>query len=216
MRFMRGSKVEVLGNREVPSGAWRKAEILLGNGHYYRVKYDQPLSDSDDAIVERVSRKVIRPCPPARYTENWVAGDIVEVFDNNSWKISKVLGAVGGDCFFVRLLGSSLDIKVHKSGIRARQSWKDDQWVVIGKVSRCCEDGEAEKLPTEKYYQKPNYQVLDQDVPRKASSGRMKRGSEFSSAHVETLMEAGWKKRAIERESRCSQLVLEHPLREKG
>lgn len=103
-------------------------------------------------------------------------------------------------------------------------------------ISRCCEDGEEEKLPTEKYYQKPNYQVLDQDVsvkahgvndhfpiddvpsfqvPREASSGRMKRGSEFSSAHVETLMEAGWKKRGIEKESRCSQLVLGHPLREK-
>lgn len=99
-------------------------------------------------------------------------------------------------------------------------------------ISRDREDGEAEKLPSEKYYQKSNYRVLDQDVnmkarvgndyipienvtsfqgPRNASSRRMKRRSEFSSTHVETLMEAGWKKRAIEKESRCQQLVSEHP-----
>lgn len=134
MRFVRGSKVEVFSKREVPSGAWRKAQILLGNGRYYRVMYDQLLSDKDDAIVERVCRKMIRPCPPARYVENWVVGDIVEVFDNNSWKTSEVLEAVDGNCFSVRLLGPPSKIRVHKSDIRVQQSWKDDEWVVIGKV----------------------------------------------------------------------------------
>lgn len=37
------------------------------------------------------------------------------------------------------------------------------------------------------------------------------RRSEFCSSHVETQMEAGWKRRAIEKEGRRLQLVSQHP-----
>ena len=134
MRFRKGSKVEVLSQGGLPSGAWRPAEIILGNGRHYRVRYCQPPSNRDGAVFERVPRKAIRPCPPVR-GEIWGAGDMVEVFDNNLWKTSKVLRPLDSNYFLVRLFGPTLEIRVRKSHIRVQQSWQDDQWVVIGQVN---------------------------------------------------------------------------------
>ena len=136
MRFKKGAKVEVLSKIEVPSGSWRCAEIICGNGHHYTIRYDGYQDASGEAIVERVSRKAIRPCPPAlEVTENWNQGDVVEVFQNFSWKMATVLKVLGKKYILVRLLGSSLEFKVSKFDIRVRQSWQDDKWIVVGEVS---------------------------------------------------------------------------------
>ncbi|XP_038978918.1 uncharacterized protein LOC103703809 [Phoenix dactylifera] len=140
MRFKKGSKVEVLSKREVPSGSWWCAEIISGNGRTYGVKYDGYLPDMDGA-VERVPRKAIRPCPPpVKCPRNWVPGDIVEIFEHNSWKLGEVSRVVGGNYFLVRLLGSSMQFRAHVSDIRLRQSWHDNKWVVIQKNSERCND----------------------------------------------------------------------------
>ena len=71
------------------------------------------------AAVERVSRKAIRPCPPSVKSPcDWVAGDIAEVLDNSSWKLSEVSRVGGHGYFFVRLLGSSREFGVHASDLR--------------------------------------------------------------------------------------------------
>lgn len=135
MRFKKWSKVEVLSKKEVPSGSWRCAEIICGNGHNYTVRYDGNEGANGEAIAESVSRNAIRPCPPPlEISENWVRGDVVEVFDNFSWKMATVSQVLGKKYFLVRLLGSSLEFKVFKFNIRPRQSWHDDKWVVVGKV----------------------------------------------------------------------------------
>lgn len=134
MKFRKGSKVEVLSKKEVPSGSWRSAEIICGNGHNYSVRYDGFENAMNKTIVERVSRKAIRPCPPQLDLENWVPGDVIEVFDNFSWKMATISKVLGTKYFLIRLLGSSWEYKVSKFDIRVRQSWQDDQWVVIGKV----------------------------------------------------------------------------------
>ncbi|KAK1282821.1 hypothetical protein QJS10_CPB22g01087 [Acorus calamus] len=136
MRLKKGSKVEVLKKSNVPPGSWWCAEIVSGNGHTYNVKYDQPPSNISEVIMERVPRKVIRPCPPTfKGAGSWVPGDIVEVFEMSSWKLAEVSRRVSRNHHFVRLLGSSSEFKVHKSFIRVRQSWKDGRWVLIGKDS---------------------------------------------------------------------------------
>lgn len=135
MRYKKGSQVEVLSKREAPSGSWRCAEIISGNGHTYSVKYDCYSPDMDGA-VERVPRKAIRPCPPpVKFPRNLVPGDIVEVFEHNSWKLGEVSRVSGGHYFFVRLLGSSRQFRAEISGIRLRQSWHHNKWVVIQKVT---------------------------------------------------------------------------------
>lgn len=135
MKFRKGSKVEVLSKKEVPSGSWRSAEIICGNGHNYTVRYDGFETAMNKTILERVSRKTIRPCPPQlEVLEGWVPGDVIEVFDNFSWKMATISKVLGQKYFLVRLLGSSWEYKVSKFDIRVRQSWQDDQWVVIGKV----------------------------------------------------------------------------------
>lgn len=126
--------MEVLDKREVPSGSWRRAEIVSGNGHTYRVKYE-PSPPGTSELVERVPRKAIRPRPlPAQDPVDLVAGDIVEVFDSASWKLSEVLSAVDVDCFSVRLLGSLRTLRVRRSDLRLRQCWEGNRWVAIGKV----------------------------------------------------------------------------------
>ncbi|KAG8652071.1 uncharacterized protein LOC110617057 isoform X2 [Manihot esculenta] len=141
MRFKKGSRVEVLCKEGVTSGFWRCAEIICGNGHTYTVRYEGLASTIGGTVGERISRKAIRPCPLlSEVAENWVPGDVVEVFDDFSWKMATVSKVLGKEYFLVRILGSSLEFKVSKFDIRIRQSWQVDKWIVIGKGSGSCED----------------------------------------------------------------------------
>ncbi|RID73728.1 hypothetical protein BRARA_B00860 [Brassica rapa] len=130
MRFKKGTKVEVLTKSSLPSGAWRSAEIMSGNGHYYTVMYD-----SVDA-TERVPRKSMRPePPPLQVLHSWAPGDVLEVFESCSWKMAIVSKVLENDCVLVRLLGSSVKVKATKSDIRVRQSWQDNEWIMVGQSS---------------------------------------------------------------------------------
>ncbi|KAJ0251892.1 ENT domain-containing protein [Hirschfeldia incana] len=131
MRFKKGSRVEVFSNKEAPYGAWRCAEIISGNGHTYNVRF---FSFHEEAVMERVPRKVIRPCPPQVDVERWEAGELVEVLDSFCWKAATVRQELCGKYYVVRLLGTPAEFTFHKANIRVRQSWQDERWVAIGKV----------------------------------------------------------------------------------
>ncbi|XP_010535876.1 PREDICTED: uncharacterized protein LOC104811043 [Tarenaya hassleriana] len=144
MRFKKGSEVEVFSNREVPSGAWRIAEIISGNGHYYKVRYGSYACIASDG--ERVPRKSIRPLPPpGEVVKCWAPGDIVEVFENSSWKMAAVSKILARDCFLVRLLGSSLEFRATQFDIRVRQSWQNDGWITIGQGSKGVNEGQHDQ-----------------------------------------------------------------------
>lgn len=135
MRFKKGTKVEVLTQKEVSSGSWRCAEIVGGNGHNYAVKYEGDMELLGKAKVERVPRKTVRPCPPpVDVLQDWVSGDVVEVFHSFSWKMASVVKVLGYHYLLVRLLGSSIELKANMFDVRARLCWQDDEWIVIGKV----------------------------------------------------------------------------------
>ncbi|XWS26950.1 hypothetical protein CRYUN_Cryun26dG0074300 [Craigia yunnanensis] len=230
MRFKKGAKVEVLSKTEVPSGSWRCAEIISGNGHSYTVRYEGYYGATNSTIVERVSRKAIRPCPPVLVvSSNWVPGDVVEVFDKFSWKMATVLGILEKKYILVRLLGSSLEFKVSKFDIRGRQSWQDDEWVVIGKGSGSCEDGKHGENSTLRYNQNSSSQFRNTirrtnrhvkgecgPVNKKvnyqesviASSKTLKRGCY---SQVEAHAGAGQKLRAVEKDGRLYRLVAANP-----
>ncbi|XP_039045714.1 uncharacterized protein LOC120185607 isoform X2 [Hibiscus syriacus] len=136
MRFMKGSKVEVLTKQEIPTGAWRCAEIIAGNGRTYSVRYGWFPVTGEEGTVEKVSRKAIRPCPPpTNGAGDWVPGDVLEVFDELCWKPAVVVWVFGGNKFYVRIIGSSRELEVHRSRLRVRQSWEDGKWVLVGKGS---------------------------------------------------------------------------------
>ncbi|CAN8326975.1 unnamed protein product [Cochlearia groenlandica] len=135
MRFRKGSKVEVFSNKEAPYGAWRCAEIISGNGHTYNVRYYSFQLAHEEAVMERVPRKIIRPCPPQLDVERWEAGELVEVLDHFSWKAATVREELCGKYYVVRLLGTTVEFTYHKVNLRARQSWQDERWVAVGKIS---------------------------------------------------------------------------------
>ncbi|XP_029118519.1 uncharacterized protein [Elaeis guineensis] len=221
LRFKKGSKVEVLNKREVPSGSWWCAEIISGNGHTYSVRYDQYLPDMDGA-VERVPRKAIRPRPPpVKVPRSWVAGDIVEVFDNNSWKLAEVSKVVARDFYFVRLLGSFREFRVHISDLRVRQSWQDNKWVVIQKESGRCNDGLmnsqtkivkfSSQLPQscielEKYGVDEQICVENNNGYAEPTSRSMKKRS----LPVDTCTGTNRKMRAVQKEGKHQQIIGRH------
>lgn len=151
MRFKIGDNVEVMNNKEVPV-SWRAAEILSASGHTYTVQYDYYPGMGKDQFLEIVPKKFVRPSPPpAQGVENFMTGDIVEVFYQHSWKIAAVLNILQGrkesnkkksnfavaaiqNQFLARLLGCSQEIVVDGSNIRMRQSWHDGKWIPMGKV----------------------------------------------------------------------------------
>ncbi|KAK1287713.1 hypothetical protein QJS10_CPB19g00721 [Acorus calamus] len=64
-----------------------------------------------------------------------VPNDTLMIFSRmrSSRKLAEVSRVVSRNHYFVRLLGSSSEFKVHKSFIRVQQSWKDEISVLIGK-----------------------------------------------------------------------------------
>uniref|UniRef100_A0A0E0E3K8 Agenet domain-containing protein n=1 Tax=Oryza meridionalis TaxID=40149 RepID=A0A0E0E3K8_9ORYZ len=146
MKLVKGSKVEVLQEAEVPLGSWRGAEIVLGNGQSFYVRYDPSPVDSC-AAVERVQRRLIRPCPPRDDSVCWAVGDILEAFDSYSWKIAEMVRVLGKDFYLVRLLGSSLELRTHASELRLRKHWKDGKWTVLQKDSTKCFGGSFRGQP---------------------------------------------------------------------
>ncbi|KAI7987361.1 hypothetical protein LOK49_LG13G00344 [Camellia lanceoleosa] len=131
MRYKKGSIVEVLSKNEVPSGSWRCAEIICVNGHNYTVRYEMDPGATNEAIVERVSRKSIRPCPPPlKLSENCVPGDVVEDLcaarSNNNFQESHIVSS--------RTLNRGLPDCYSQVDAPARTSQK---FRVIAKEGRC-------------------------------------------------------------------------------
>ncbi|KAF2287205.1 hypothetical protein GH714_039340 [Hevea brasiliensis] len=68
-------------------------------------------------------------------------------------KAAAILKVFSQNYYFVRLIGSSRELRIHKSNIRMRQLWEDGKWVVIGKGSGFREDVKSNKLSTFSCYQ---------------------------------------------------------------
>ncbi|XP_020276724.1 uncharacterized protein LOC109851029 isoform X2 [Asparagus officinalis] len=169
MRLRKGSKVEVLSRREVPSGSWFCAEIISGNGRYYNVKFD-PCLPNGGCDMKKVQRKNIRPCPPSMFgLGNLVPGDTIEVFENNSWKPAKMIQVLdGGNYFVVVIVGSSEELEVPKSNIRLRLSWIGNRWISVDKHAENFTEG---KVGIQSKVGKVNHQRLQQWAGLKKRKG---------------------------------------------
>lgn len=133
MKYKKGNKVEVLCKLAVPGTSWRCAEIIYGNGNNYTVRYD--MAALGEPALERVSGKLIRPCPPpVQILENWIPGDVVEVLCDYSWKMATVSKVLRGNQLMVRLVGSTNEFKVSIIHVRLRQSWANGKWIIVGQV----------------------------------------------------------------------------------
>lgn len=175
MRFKKGNKVEVMNN-EMPA-TWRAAEIVSADRDAYNVTYDGYKG------AEKVSRKFVRPCPPAVSLQSWVCGDIVEVFDENSWKIATVLKVLKGGRFLVRPHGFAHEMKVQKMNVRTRQSWRDGQWVPVGKIAGSYGDMKTKIGHEDDYLRMCNDARLQESY---VVSKNRKRASPFCSSFIET------------------------------
>ncbi|THU45411.1 hypothetical protein C4D60_Mb02t17650 [Musa balbisiana] len=209
MIFKKGNKVEVWNRREVPSGAWWNAEIVSGNGNNYSVRYDGFPTDSSLA-VDGVPGKSIRPRPPSAVgLKDLMSGDVVEVFDINSWKLAQVLMVVDKNYCLVRLIGSSRELRADKSLVRSRLSWQDNKWMMIYKDSRKENGGLRSNLSRQEKFGYRNCLPSEKHgSPEKTrcifSIGTKKRPF-YSPA--ETCNADRRKIRAIEKDGRCQGII---------
>ncbi|KAK4764834.1 hypothetical protein SAY86_025924 [Trapa natans] len=212
MKLKKGTRVEVLKKEEVSIGAWHAAEIISGNGHNYYVKYSLNLG-SNEAKVERVPRKAIRPCPPSVQVFGfWEVGDIAELYHNRSWKTAIIIEVNGTHNYYVRLIGLREELNCHCYQLRVRQIWKDDKWFVLAKgaQSRSTErkllQGSREKLYALNSFfsTEPNNEV---PVPCVPSKERMKRKPHFQAHQM-----GPQKRRASEKAVSDMQILLNNPL----
>ncbi|XP_041022774.1 uncharacterized protein LOC121263771 [Juglans microcarpa x Juglans regia] len=184
MRFMKGSKVEVLRKKEATPAEWACAKIISGNGHTYSVVFEGSCGMRSEALVERVPRKAIRPCPPSvGSVESCAVGDIVEVFDVGSWKIAMVVKPFGRDYYLARLLGSCEEFRVHKSNVRVRQSWQNNEWIVIRKGLESCDLVKSNK-PSSSYCHQ-----ITSGVPQFISRRKMQAGYNCLAAQDNTCFQ---------------------------
>lgn len=116
--------------------SWWCAEVISGNGHTYRVRYER-YPPGTAAAVERIPRKFIRqwPSPMGDATNAWAPGDVVEAFENYTWSPG-VVSTVAVGYLVVRILGSSRDLGVRACELRPRRHWKDDKRILIQKVNQ--------------------------------------------------------------------------------
>ncbi|XP_034917683.1 uncharacterized protein [Populus alba] len=233
MKFKKGSRVEVLRKTHLSSCAWRCGEIISGNGQTYWVRYDGLWGLNNEDDVESVSREVIRPCPPpVDVSDGWAVGDLVEVFDNLCWKTAAVMKVMRGNCYLVRLIGSSTELRVDKVNIRLRQLWQDGGWVEIGKGSGSFENEKLNKPSVFSCYQKKRSLMGQASKKRKVqaretclaiehnfgfqescamSARTSKRASPFWATHFESCNEKVDKMRAIEKQSEGRQVISGYP-----
>ncbi|RRT53986.1 hypothetical protein BHE74_00004567 [Ensete ventricosum] len=208
MRFKKGNKVEVWSRRELASGSWWSAEIISGNGHNYSVRYDGYPTDSSDVK----------------------SGDVVEVFDNNSWKLAEVLMVFDKKYCSVRLIGSSREFRTHNSHIRRHLSWQDEQWVVIHKESGKQHGGilnsssRGEKFGDRKpqscvemvnFAEKSRFPIGSHDFPdntRWVLPRGMKKRTLDLSIPAEMCYDGRRKTRAVEKDGKCHRIITKHPI----
>ncbi|XP_027772874.1 uncharacterized protein LOC107020644 isoform X2 [Solanum pennellii] len=138
MRFKRGSKVEVMNMKQSPASR-RRAENLSDNGYMYTVRYDYYPGIESMGRTERVSRKNIRSCTPCvESLENQEIGQVVEVFDESSWKMATIVKVLDSDYYLVHQTGCLKELCVHRSNTRVVQCWQDEERHLIRKGSELC------------------------------------------------------------------------------
>lgn len=132
MKLSKGLKVEVLCKEEF---SWRLGEIIFVSRRSCLIRYDSYPGTRGEMVVEKVSRKAVRPMPPPVVpVDGFDVGDLVEVFDKNSWKACTLLRVTSRNDYDVRLLGSCKELTAGRCRIRVRQSWQGQGWSILRKV----------------------------------------------------------------------------------
>lgn len=165
--------MEVMNNKNVPA-TWHMAEVVSRCRNSYLVRYES-YPGAHDKMVEKVLQNFVRPCPPLMHSlEDCAAGDFVEVFHENSWKIAAILKKMDEkegntrsmmkNLYLVRLLGSSYVLVVGRWNIRMRQTWHDGKWNLMGKRSQDGRYVMASELSTSNSnYQEPQFNAWAKD-----------------------------------------------------
>ncbi|XP_057824352.2 uncharacterized protein LOC131036469 isoform X3 [Cryptomeria japonica] len=130
MKFKEGCMVEVCSSDGGSFQSWFRARIISCNANCYQVEYDNLLNDHGKHYVKNVRADAVRPEPPhMTETRKLAPGHVIEVYDNHSWKVGRVLKALPGRLFVVKLMESLRQRTFHQSVIRARLFWENEGWL---------------------------------------------------------------------------------------
>ncbi|KAL9167917.1 hypothetical protein ABFS82_05G128000 [Erythranthe guttata] len=189
-----------------------------------------------EVLVPRHTKKVTPGIASDRIAgKSYIAGDIVEVFYQNTWRIAVILNILVlrkknkfQNQYLVRLLGAcSQDLVIDRSNIRMRQACHDDKWMLMKKSYK-----ESDVMPIQPStsnrcgktrFQVSQFKVMGRNRSKKdcriqeahvISSRSLKRMSPFGSSIVEA--HNAQKRRAVEKEgSMLKHRVVATPVLEK-
>ncbi|GLJ34815.1 hypothetical protein SUGI_0701120 [Cryptomeria japonica] len=137
MKFKEGHRVEVCRSDGGTLRSWYRARIISHNRDCYRVQYDNLLNDHGKHVVEDVYADIVRPEPPTMTeTRKLGPGDLIEVYDNHSWREGRVIKALPSRLFVVKLMEPLRQRSFHQSVIRPRLFWENDSWLHHVEVGR--------------------------------------------------------------------------------
>ncbi|KAL7150716.1 hypothetical protein ABFS83_05G132100 [Erythranthe nasuta] len=168
--------------------------------------------------------------------KSYIAGDVVEVFYQNTWNIAVILNILVlrknnkfQNQYLVRLLGAcSQDLVVDRSNIRMRQACHDDKWMLMKKSYKECDVMPNQPSTSNRCgktkFQVSQFKVMGRNQAKKdcrniqeahmISSRSLKRMSPYGSSIVEAHNVQ--KRRAVEKEgSMLKHRVVATPVLEK-
>uniref|UniRef100_A0A0D9V2T7 ENT domain-containing protein n=1 Tax=Leersia perrieri TaxID=77586 RepID=A0A0D9V2T7_9ORYZ len=165
MRINTGMKVEAWRGTDTVMGGWRMGVVVWGNGHQYKIQWDD-----GGEVSGRIRRVSVRPLPPPRpVPDDLEHGDLVEVFDECMWRLAEFVRS-SGDEFTVKIVATPNFITVPCSLVRVRQVLTDrDIWVATYK---------GEEIPGAR---EPTSRPAAAAKPRAPTAGAgKKRGGQFA------------------------------------
>uniref|UniRef100_A0A6N2K2Z6 Uncharacterized protein n=1 Tax=Salix viminalis TaxID=40686 RepID=A0A6N2K2Z6_SALVM len=149
------------------------------------------------------------------------------LFDDLCWKTAAVMKVTRGNCYLVRVIGSSTELRVDKVNIRMRQLWQYGGWIEIGKGSGF-ENEKLNKPSVFSFYQKMRSPSKKRKLQARetclatdnnfgfqescaVSARTSKRASPFWATHFQSFNEKVDKTRAIEKQSEGQRKISGYP-----
>lgn len=132
MEFVKGDQVEVCSKEDGFLGSYFGATVVskTPEGSYYKVKYNNLVSEEDESrrLIEVISVDDLRPMPPKSLPVLFRRQDKVDAFDKDGWWVGEVSGRKG-ELYSVYFATTGEELEYPLYRLRRHLEWVNGDWV---------------------------------------------------------------------------------------